>query len=154
MSLSIPPALLASLRGTAGFDEAAFIETHRLAEKITSIRFNPHKYSLYNEHNSALPAALPIESEVPWCRYGHYLKERPSFTFDPLFHAGLYYVQEASSMFLWEVMQQTIGNNTQGLKVLDLCAAPGGKSTLLASYFWDGWVVSNEVIKVARQHFG
>ncbi len=76
-----------------------------------------------------------------------YLSERPSFTFDPLFHAGLYYVQEASSMFLWEVLKQTIGEKGAKQKVLDVCAAPGGKSTLLSSYFKDGMVVANEVIK-------
>ncbi|KAI9449139.1 S-adenosyl-L-methionine-dependent methyltransferase [Russula earlei] len=83
---------------------------------------------------------------VPWCIQGSYLAKRPSFTLDPAFHAGAYYVQEASSMFLYTVLQQTIAE-PKGKKVLDLCAAPGGKSTLLASYFTDGLVVSNEVIK-------
>ena len=74
------------------------------------------------------------------------MSDRPSFTLDPNFHAGAYYVQDASSMFLWQALTQVVGDS-DGLKVLDLCAAPGGKSTLLSSYFENGLVVSNEVIK-------
>ncbi len=133
----LPIALLESLEGIKGFDKLAFESIHESGEQVTSIRINPSK-NKWGPNN---------ESPIPWCKHGHYLTERPSFTFDPLFHGGAYYVQEASSMFLWEVLNQTIGTNTKGLKVLDLCAAPGGKSTLLASYFSDGLVVSNEVIK-------
>jgi len=147
LSPVLPQALIDSLQGKTGFDEASFIQAHTTAEKVTSIRFNPIKYTLYNEGFSINDLQLPIAETVPWCVYGQYLSERPSFTFDPLFHAGLYYVQEASSMFLWQILQQTIGDNTSGLRVLDLCAAPGGKSTLLNSYFKDGFVVANEVIK-------
>ncbi len=147
MPQPIPPALLTSLQGTPGFDEASFIQAHTSGEKITSVRFNPNKLSIIHQQYSITDLQLPIANLVPWCPYGHYLSERPSFTFDPLFHAGLYYVQEASSMFLWQVLQQTIGANTAGVKVLDLCAAPGGKSTLLNAYFGDGLVVANEVIK-------
>ena len=67
---------------------------------------------------------------VPWCRNGYYLPTRPNFTFDPLLHAGCYYVQEASSMFLDEVLRQHMPQDGP-LMALDLCAAPGGKSTLL-----------------------
>ncbi|MEN9522880.1 MAG: hypothetical protein RL065_1257, partial [Bacteroidota bacterium] len=75
------------------------------------------------------------------------LEKRPSFTYDPLFHAGCYYVQEASSMFLEFALKQTVDLNQQ-LKVLDLCAAPGGKSTLIASLLNEkSLLVSNEVIK-------
>lgn len=89
--------------------------------------------------------SLPME-KIPWCPHGYYLPTRPSFTLDPLFHAGAYYVQEASSMFLWFVLQEMIGTDKQK-RVLDLCAAPGGKSSLLASYFTGGLVIANEVIK-------
>jgi 16S rRNA C967 or C1407 C5-methylase (RsmB/RsmF family)/NOL1/NOP2/fmu family ribosome biogenesis protein len=95
----------------------------------------------------AQSAIANLQSTIPWCSNAYYLRQRPSFTFDPLFHAGLYYVQEASSMFLWEALRQTVGENTGGVKVLDLCAAPGGKSTLLATYFANGLVVANEVIR-------
>ena len=67
---------------------------------------------------------------VPWCRNGYYLPTRPNFTFDPLLHAGCYYVQEASSMFLDEVLRQHMPQGSP-LMALDLSAAPGGKSTLL-----------------------
>ena len=82
---------------------------------------------------------------MPWCEYGFYLNERPVFTFDPLLHAGAYYVQEASSMFLYEVLKQTCDDTNK--KVLDLCAAPGGKSSLMSSYFKNSLLVSNEAIK-------
>ena len=147
MPNTLPQAFIHSLQNTTGFDETAFIQAHATDEKVASIRFNPAKYSAFNQQYAITNIQLPIANPVPWCPYGQYLSERPSFTFDPLFHAGLYYVQEASSMFLWQALQQTIGSHTAGLKVLDLCAAPGGKSTLLSSYFGDGLVVANEVIK-------
>ncbi len=82
---------------------------------------------------------------VPWCENGRYLAERPSFTADPLFHAGAYYVQEAASMFVEQVVKQYI---TEPIKMLDLCAAPGGKSTLLSSALPSGsLLVSNEYVK-------
>jgi 16S rRNA C967 or C1407 C5-methylase (RsmB/RsmF family)/NOL1/NOP2/fmu family ribosome biogenesis protein len=84
---------------------------------------------------------------VPWCRNGYYLPGRPSFTTDPLFHAGCYYSQEASSMFLEQVLLQISGNN-ENIRVLDLCGAPGGKSTHLSSLIGSrGFLVSNEVIR-------
>lgn len=84
---------------------------------------------------------------VPWSSNGYYLAERPLFTIDPLFHAGAYYVQEASSMFVEEAIRQTVDLSAP-LCVLDLCAAPGGKSTLLQSIISNESVlVSNEVIK-------
>lgn len=139
----LPQALIESLQSIKGFDETAFLNVHASGEQVTSIRLNVSKCP----DAKALPFGEDLGEAVPWCEFGRYLKERPSFTFDPLFHGGAYYVQEASSMFLWHVLEQTVGKNTAGLKVLDLCAAPGGKSTLLASYFKDGLLVSNEVIK-------
>lgn len=85
--------------------------------------------------------------QVPWCPNGVYLPERPVFTLDPLYHAGAYYVQEASSMFLQQMLTMAINGRT-GLRVLDLCAAPGGKSTLTASVLdADSLLVANEVIR-------
>ncbi|WP_280745356.1 MULTISPECIES: rRNA cytosine-C5-methyltransferase [unclassified Parabacteroides] len=87
---------------------------------------------------------LPYE-RVAWCETGYYLPERLSFTFDPLFHAGAYYVQEASSMFLEQAIRAYVD---KPVKCLDLCAAPGGKSTHLLSVLPEGsLLVSNEVIR-------
>ncbi len=101
-----------------------------------SIRSNPYKnYS---------PKGL---EKIKWSQYGKYLKERPVFTLDPLLHAGTYYVQEASSMFLEQAFLQTV-DQTKHINVLDLCAAPGGKSTHLQSLLnKQSLLVSNEVIR-------
>lgn len=141
----LPSALLASLEGLKGFQRQAFEAVHASGVQLTSVRLNPMKPAAVTL--SAAQTIQPIfAAPVPWCAGAWYLSERPSFTFDPLFHAGAYYVQEASSMFLWKVLTEHIPSPT-GKKVLDLCAAPGGKSTLLAAYFKEGLVVSNEVIK-------
>lgn len=135
--LLLPKALLTSLQGISGFDEAAFLAVHASGKQVTSIRKNPAKQ---------VEIDLP-SSTIPWNANGLYLDERPSFTLDPLFHGGAYYVQEASSMFLEEAVKQSL-DISASLKVLDLCAAPGGKSTLLQSLITaDSLLVSNEVIK-------
>jgi 16S rRNA C967 or C1407 C5-methylase (RsmB/RsmF family)/NOL1/NOP2/fmu family ribosome biogenesis protein len=141
LSQQLPPALLASLQTANGFDEKAFVAIHESGEQITSIRLNPGK--IFDTQHSI----LNIQGKIPWSSNGYYLTERPSFTSDPLFHSGGYYVQEASSMFLEEVIKQTC-DLSKPLKVLDLCAAPGGKSTLLQSIISsESLLVSNEVIK-------
>ena len=87
----------------------------------------------------------PSDDVVPWCKDGYYLQERPLFTADPLLHAGAYYVQEASSMFLSQAVEQYLSSAE---RVLDLCAAPGGKSTLLLQTLPDDCLlVSNEIIR-------
>ena len=107
------------------FGEAVWQQyLHSFDEPVpVSVRLNPFK-----------PATLPfpLGDPVPHCKDGYYLAERPNFTLDPLLHAGAYYVQEASSMYLDEIIRKELSTfNYQLSTVLDLCAAPGGKSTLL-----------------------
>lgn len=108
-------------------------------EPPASVRMNPRKCGLSPEG----------ASPVPWCRDGFYLSARPAFTFDPLFHAGCYYVQEASSMILDQVLRQYV---TSPSIMLDLCAAPGGKSTLARTALPEGsLLVANEVMRGRSQ---
>ena len=109
----------------------------RLNSKITDNRLQiTDSTSFLTPHSSFLT--------VKWCEQGRYLSERPKFTYDPLFHAGAYYVQEASSMFVWQALSQLV---EQDALVLDLCAAPGGKSTAIAQYLSEnGFLVSNEYV--------
>ncbi|MET0242149.1 MAG: RNA methyltransferase [Flavitalea sp.] len=136
-SAQIPEALLKSLEGVTGFDRESFKKVHEEGGQITSVRYNPLK-----------PVDIPAEySRIPWSGSGYYLPERPFFTFDPKLHGGVYYVQEASSMFLEQAFHQSVDQEAP-LRVLDLCAAPGGKSTLLQSLISnESLLVSNDVIK-------
>jgi 16S rRNA C967 or C1407 C5-methylase (RsmB/RsmF family)/NOL1/NOP2/fmu family ribosome biogenesis protein len=94
-----------------------------------------------------LKRANPTGTQIPWCANGRYLDERPSFTLDPLFHAGAYYVQEASSMLLEQAVIQSV-DTTKPIVALDLCAAPGGKSThLLSLLSRDSLLFTNEAIR-------
>ena len=106
-------------------------------ESPTSIRMNPSKGS------------LTVGESVPWCPEGYYLEGRPQFTFDPLFHAGCYYVQEAASMFVSHILRQFV---KEPVTMLDLCAAPGGKSTAARTVLPEGsLLVSNEPIATRAQ---
>ena len=115
-----------------------------------SIRLNPLK--IRNEKLEIPHSSLSI----PWCPEGFYLEGRPQFTFDPLFHAGCYYVQEAASMFITHILREMRNEefliSHSSLSVLDMCAAPGGKSTAVRTLLPEGsTLVSNEPIPTRAQ---
>jgi len=119
-----------------------------MQEASVSIRLNPFKVPRH-----PLPVAEGT-AVVPWSRYGRILGERPSFTLDPLFHAGCYYVQDSSAMYVGHIFRKMLAgmDGSRTVRVLDLCAAPGGKTTDLAASlreaFGNGFLlVSNEVMK-------
>lgn len=94
----------------------------------------------------------PVGTRVPWSPYGRFLEQRPNFTLDPLLHAGCYYVQDSSAMYVGHIFRRHLGEFGRGVRVLDLCAAPGGKTTDLAAslreaFGGDFLLVSNEVMK-------
>jgi 16S rRNA C967 or C1407 C5-methylase (RsmB/RsmF family)/NOL1/NOP2/fmu family ribosome biogenesis protein len=116
-------------------------------EPQVSIRFNP----LIPDAESLALQSLECSADgrVPWAGNAVYLDHRPQFTLDPLIHMGCYYVQEASSMFLEQAVRKCVSGP---VKALDLCAAPGGKSTLLASLLPEGsLLVSNEIQRSRAQ---
>ncbi len=136
--VKLPQQLLNSLSKLSHFNAEAFVEAHKEENKITSIRLNPFK---------KVDLDFETNDKIGWSDEGYYINERPSFTHDPLFHAGCYYVQEPGSMFIELALKQTV-DLTQALKVLDACAAPGGKSTLINSLInKESLLIANEFIK-------
>jgi 16S rRNA C967 or C1407 C5-methylase (RsmB/RsmF family)/NOL1/NOP2/fmu family ribosome biogenesis protein len=137
--MQLPEAFILRTKQWMGDDWTAF-ESALSDESPVSIRLNPEK-----TNRRLLSGALSVSEKIPWTTNGYYLDSRPSFTFDPLFHAGCYYVQEASSMILEHFIKNYF---PKPARVLDLCAAPGGKSThLSAALPDDSLLVANEVIR-------
>lgn len=136
--MKLPEDFTLSMRSLLGDDSAQLFEALESEAPVT-IRLNPHKLK-----RNPLDFNLALQP-VPWSDWGFYLKERPAFTFDPLFHAGYYYVQEASSMFVEQVVRQLV---KEPAICLDLCGAPGGKSVSLLSALPEGsLLVSNELVR-------
>ncbi|MBK7337878.1 MAG: RNA methyltransferase [Saprospirales bacterium] len=133
----LPPDFSSQMQALLGPEFPAFLEALDQPAPL-SIRLNPAKPSGWTTKDL---------EPVPWHPQGRYLPERPQFTLDPAFQAGAYYVQEASSMLIGEALRQILDLSLP-LRALDLCAAPGGKTTLLASLLTeDSLLVANEVIQ-------
>ena len=143
----LPEAFVRGLPEEIGPDRAQAVLTALGEEPSVSVRLNPARLT-----ECPFPDARP----VPWSPYGYLLKERPVFTLDPLFHAGCYYVQDSSAMFVGELVRRVLDRFGPGVTALDLCAAPGGKTTDLAASlrarFGDRFsLLANEVM---RSRFG
>jgi len=134
MNVRFPYAFEDRMRHRLGQDWENFASAHATVSP-TSVRINP------------LKRTESLSDGVLWSSLGGYLENRPVFTLDPTFHAGAYYVQEASSMFLEQALTQTL-DLSKPVRILDLCAAPGGKSThLLSLISRDSLLVCNDVIQ-------
>ncbi|NDV65629.1 methyltransferase RsmF C-terminal domain-like protein [Bacteroides sp. 224] len=142
--MNIPIDFIEQTRTLLGDAECDKLINALAENSPVSLRLNSSKWKNCQQE---IPDTLT--DRVPWCDTGFYLDERLTFTFDPLFHAGAYYVQEASSMFLEQAVKAYF---SQPATVLDLCAAPGGKSTHLRSCLPGGsLLVANEVIRSRSQ---
>ncbi len=133
--MTLPESFVARVMRDLGAAEGGALCAALDTPPAVSLRLHPRRSS------GRLPRVAEGAAPVPWCAEGRYLDVRPSFTLDPAFHAGAYYVQEASSQFVGR-----LAGDLAGCRVLDLCAAPGGKTTLYASAVGpDGLVVANEI---------
>lgn len=136
--MELPKSFVETTQAILGADYEAFQQA-LLTEPSVSVRLNTQR---------GVQLSLQADA-VAWCPTGYYLDERPTFTFDPLFHAGAYYVQEASSMFLSQVVRTQVQHP---VVALDMCAAPGGKSTLLCDALPEGsLLVTNEYVRNRSQ---
>ena len=134
--MNLPLPFVETTRELLGDVEFERFETALAAEAPVTIRVNEAK-------KRSVPQYQQL---VPWATNAYYLAQRPTFTFDPLFHAGCYYVQEASSMFVEQALRHHLPSTA--VRALDLCAAPGGKSTLVRSLLPEGsLLVANEVMR-------
>lgn len=135
--MKLHPAFVQNMQLLLADEASLFLNAIELPSN-TAIRINERKASIdvFNEN----------KHPISWCDNAFLLEKRPSFTKDVAFHQGMYYVQEASSMILHAVCKQLFPNPSQ-LKILDMCAAPGGKTTLLSSYFYgnNNSIVANEI---------
>ncbi len=136
MPINLPSEFVARIQSQFGQESEEMLGAFD-RDPRTSIHVNSNK----------IAPEFQDSHEVPWYKMGRELASRPSFTLDPSFHAGAYYPQESSSMFLMEVLRQTC-SEFESPRILDLCAAPGGKSILISTFLKDkGVLISNEVIK-------
>ena len=131
------------LEESVGTETARTVLEALETEPSVSIRLNPSRLS---------ECPFPDAVQIPWSPYGYLLRERPSFTMDPLFHAGCYYVQDSSAMLVGELARRVLDRFTPGMTALDLCAAPGGKTTDLAASLRERFrgafsLLANEVMR-------
>ncbi len=137
--MSLPEAFKKRLTAELGEEASRFFESLRQPSP-TSIRL----------HHRKGRTSFQSAGQVPWCPNGHYLQARPSFHLDPHWHGGAYYVQEASSMILDYILSQ-LALADQPRIWLDLCAAPGGKTGILAKHQRQGDIlIANELIAQRR----
>ncbi len=143
--MNLPEEFEKEMTSLLGAEEYACFRDALQQESPVSVRVNEAKMPVRLDSDGPLATA----KRVPWSAAGYYLDQRLTFTFDPLFHAGCYYVQEASSMFVERVLRTYVDTP---VVMLDLCAAPGGKSTLACAALPQGsLLVCNELIRNRAQ---
>ena len=132
--MKLPEAFIEQLRGLLPDEWEALASAITSSEPSVAVRVN-------GTRGVGVPEGA---RRVPWCDQGFYLADRPAFTFDTDWHAGHYYVQDASSMFIAHVIRSLIH---EPVRYLDLCAAPGGKTTTALQALPQGsLVVANEIV--------
>ena len=135
--IALPIAFTERMRKQLGAEEAERLFVALDSVSPVAVRLNPAKCGDEGVWSDG--------EAIGWSRYGRKLKERPSFTLDTAFHAGAYYVQESASQFIDYIIA---GEELQGKRILDMCSAPGGKTTIYSTAVGvDGLVVANEYVR-------
>lgn len=138
-SSSLPHAFISRMKTLLGADANRFFDTYQDA-KQSGLRFNIHKLQHLPSLRSQLLEQFHCEP-VSWCSEGYYYDELTRPGKHPYHAAGLYYIQEPSAMSAVELLQPKPGE-----VVLDLAAAPGGKSTqILSKIGSEGMLLANEI---------
>lgn len=154
--MTLPEEFVSQTVSAMGKERSSRVLQSLGEDAITSVRINKNKFGdhtldgdVHSSQDHCDRQKTKQLRQVAWCEDGYYLSSRPAFTFDPLLHAGCYYVQEASSMFLSTVLHQYV---KQPCVMLDLCAAPGGKTTIALNDLPEGsLLISNEPIRNRSQ---
>ena len=134
---ALPIAFTERMRKQLGAEEAESLFAALDSVSPVAVRLNPAKCGEEGVWSNG--------EAIAWSKNGRKLKERPSFTLDTAFHAGAYYVQEAASQFIDYIIA---GEELQGKRVLDMCSAPGGKTTIYSTAVGEeGLVVANEYVR-------
>ena len=134
---ALPVAFTERMREQLGAEEAERLFSALETVSPVAVRLNPAKCGETGVWSDG--------EAIEWSKNGRKLKERPSFTLDTAFHAGAYYVQEAASQFIDHIISN---EELQGKRVLDMCSAPGGKTTIYSTAVGeDGLVVANEYVR-------
>ena len=143
MTTRLPEEFLTQIKDLLGDNEANLLAEALEQEPSVAIRTNTRK-------PCTLPQWADAGHKVAWSINGRYLDERPQFTFTPQLHAGGFYVQDASSMIHELILKQIAPERS--ICYLDLCAAPGGKTTAAINMLAEGsLVVANEYVPMRSQ---
>lgn len=150
----LPDGFILQMKEMLGERADSFLFAMKQSPEV-SVKINRRKYPA-----DKIPSGLPTEDAVSWCESGRYLSSRPLFTLNPLLHAGAFYVQDASSMIYETVIRKIIPmamDTGHPVAILDLCAAPGGKTTSIINGMPDStFIVANEVVpsraKILREN--
>ena len=142
----LPQSFTERMQGLLGSEYEEFLASFE-HEKYQALRLNPLKKDDMYVITEKVKQTFQLQP-VPWAENGYYYTKEDQPGKHPWHEAGLYYIQEPSAM-----APVTLLSPRPGERILDLCAAPGGKSTQIASAMeGEGLLVTNEITRRGRKY--